>query len=57
MMKTIGGLEPLKPDPNVLCELCEMKVATWIGLTYRGTSMEPAEYIYLCDEHGGSDED
>ena len=56
MVNTIRGLDPLKPDVNVLCEQCEVKVAMWIGLTYRGTSMEPAEYIYLCDEHGGSDE-
>ena len=57
MMQTIRGLDPLKPDSEVLCEVCEDKVATWVGLSYRGTSMEPAEYIDLCDEHGGSDED
>ncbi len=53
--KTIGGLDPLKPDIDVLCEVCEHRVATWKGLTYRGTSFEPPEYIYLCDEHGGSE--
>lgn len=54
--RVINGIAPLKPDVDVLCEECEEKVAMWIGMTYRGTSLEPPEYIYLCDEHGGSDE-
>ena len=56
MVTTIRGLEPVKPDPYVLCEVCDEKVATWVGLTYRGTSWEPPEYVVLCDEHGGSNE-
>ena len=56
MMKIIGGLAPLKPDPDVLCDVCDEKVAKWKGMTYRGTSLEPAEYVYLCDECGGNDE-
>ncbi len=52
----INGLNPLTPDPDVLCEECEVKVAKWKGMTYRGTYLEPAEYIYLCDEHGGRDD-
>ena len=52
----INGLNPLTPDPDVLCEECEVKVATWKGMTYRGTYLEPPEYVYLCDEHGGDDD-
>ncbi len=56
MQRTLRGLDPLTPDDDVLCEVCEFKVATWIGLTFRGTQLEPPEYVVLCDEHGGSDE-
>ena len=56
MMKTIGRLVPLPPDPDLMCDECEHKVATWIGLTFQGTYYEPSEHVVLCDEHGGSDE-
>ena len=56
MVNTIRSLDALKPDSDVLCDECGVKVATWIGLTFRGTSLEPPEYVYLCDEHGGSDD-
>jgi len=56
MIQTVRGLDPLKPDPDVLCEECEVKVAMWVGLTFRGTQEEPPEYIYLSDEHGGDDD-
>ena len=52
--KVIGGLNHLIPDIDVMCDVCEAKVATWVGLTFQGTYLEPPEYVVLCDEHGGS---
>ena len=56
MQRILNGVQPVSPDAEVLCEACEEQPAKWVGLVFRGTSIEPPEYVYLCDEHGGSDE-
>ena len=53
MQKIIGGLVPLTPDIDIMCDECETKVASWIGLVFQGTYYEPSEHVVLCDEHGG----
>jgi len=50
MSRTIGGLNELTPDDGILCDNCDEKVATWVGLTFRGTQLEPAEYVQICDD-------
>lgn len=55
MQTTINGLHDLKPDEGILCDDCDYELATRIGLTYRGTYNEPAEYIQLCEKCAGDD--
>lgn len=55
MQRVLNGLDPMKPDPDIMCEECDEQIATWIGLVFRGTQLEPPEYIVLCDEHGGDE--
>ncbi len=55
IQKVIGGLNSLTPDIDVMCDVCEAKVATWVGLTFQGTYLEPPEYVVLCDEHGSNE--
>lgn len=53
--RVIGGLRAMSPDPGIMCEQCDEQIATWIGLTFQGTQLEPPEYVVLCDEHGGDE--
>ena len=57
MQKIIGELNRMHPlDTEGMCEVGDEKPATWFGCTFQGTTLEPPEYIILCDEHGGSDD-
>ena len=50
---SIQRIEPV--DPTRLCEVCEEQPATLTGIEYQATRVDPAEWMDVCDECGGSE--
>ena len=45
------------PSDDYLCEVCEDKPAVKEGIEYQQTRLEPAEWMGVCEDHGGGEDD